>query len=312
MEPPGGMPPSQMDSATGPLGVVHVPKSGGAAVGKALQGLPGCYSGPLYFDYAHFGYDTRPTVVPRRRGAVIASPEELGRALTGATLFIGHVSADTLLRAGCWQLAVQVREPRSRLLSLYRFLQAIPNAERWRWGRWGLGMGRGADRPLASFLENPKLWAAVDNSMARQLLATRSQRDIVSAGSLWTPEALEVRLAELRGRLRIVEWHRDSKRLVARVCEHLGVDEVPAVVEENVTRVVGKDQVVDERILHLLQLRTVGDSALLTGLSQAGLLPNRSQLELDEEFAETCDRLRFQLPRAWQSDPPIAGSRRHT
>ena len=121
---------------------------------SALSQLPGFYGEPVYLDVAHFGSAGLAGRVPGARQREIAGPGDLGDVVRGHRLVIGHYAAASLLDAGCTGLAVQVREPRSRVLSLYRFWQENPAEERAGWGPWGSDLVALADRPLGEFLRS--------------------------------------------------------------------------------------------------------------------------------------------------------------
>ena len=130
---------------------------------------------------------------------------------------MGHVSSATLVGAGCTGLAVQVREPRSRLLSLYRYWQAQDETQLERWGTWGRTVVAAARLPLADFLASPTTWPATDNALARQALGGLATPYVDPR--LWTPSLDDVdRFVEL---LAIAEWSSASDEFVRRVAAHL-------------------------------------------------------------------------------------------
>jgi hypothetical protein len=273
------------------LGILHLVKGGGMAVRDAVARLPGSYTGPRYFDLQQF------PVVGLLDGA---SDETLGtivdeadyREVVGAhRVVMGHVSAATLLAAGCTDLAVQVREPRSRLLSLYRYWQAQSGPHLASWGTWGLEVVGAADLPLAAFLESPMTWPATDGALARQALGGIASP--YDGARTWRPsDADRERLA---ARLSVAEWSTDSDRFVARVWSRLGEPEVPALGRVNVTEVVGGPQVLDGTTVATLERLAGPDRALLDHLMDRGLLRRRSDADLDDEFARTAGRLAFTI-----------------
>jgi hypothetical protein len=264
------------------LGVLHIPKCGGSAVRSALARLDGCYAGPLYYDEAHFGEpDLSESLLPSRR-AEVASRQQLRPVVARSRLVIGHYSSRSLVAAGAKQLATQIREPRSRLLSLYRYWQGQTPDERQPWGLWGSRLVATADRPLGAFLANPALWPAVDNAMVRQVCQTGSR--------LLRSAPREPR------QLRIVEWASQSQAFVERIYSLFGVSDVPSVQHENVTEVREDRQSIGPAERAELDRLTAGDMSLVGRLVRRGLLEPRSPDQLDREFAETADRLGFDLP----------------
>ena len=113
------------DGAGTRLGVVHIPKCGGAAARAALSGVPGCYLGPISFDLEQFVW-VDPSRLPASARDQVATNRELRQVAARQRLVMGHYAAMNLVGAGCDRLAVQVREPRARLLSRYRFCRAGP------------------------------------------------------------------------------------------------------------------------------------------------------------------------------------------
>src|ERR1700733_11194164 len=100
------------------LGVIHLPKSGGSSLRVALAQLPGGYSGPFYFDERLFGSRAFVEGIRSPNREAIAMPKDLRAIAESHRVVIGHYCAASLLEAGCTELAIQVREPRARLLSL--------------------------------------------------------------------------------------------------------------------------------------------------------------------------------------------------
>ena len=87
-------------STQGALGVVHVPKTGGAALRVALGGVPGCYVSPFYADASLIdGVDVDGLPGTTRRQ--FASADALRHICQENRLVIGHYSADILLESGC-------------------------------------------------------------------------------------------------------------------------------------------------------------------------------------------------------------------
>jgi hypothetical protein len=203
-----------------------------------------------------------------------------------------------LTAAGCAALAVQVREPRARVLSLYRFWQGWSDEMQQAWGRWGSELVARADLPLGEFLAAPGVWPAVDNAIVRQLLASRTapgpRRGVPRLGR-WDRSG---RYARLRRALRIVEWSSRSDEFLARICELTGADTVPVLRRENVTKVAGAEQLIGTSALRLLERWTSRDADILDRLSADGLLARRSRADLDREFEDTADRLGFRLVSA--------------
>ncbi|MFZ0667400.1 MAG: hypothetical protein WAM97_16720 [Acidimicrobiales bacterium] len=263
------------------LGVVHIPKCGGSAVRSALAQLEGCYATPLYFDAVHFGTEELRRGIPEPNSDLIANPDQLAAAVSASRLVVGHYSADSLLSAGCAGLAVQVREPRSRILSLYRFWEGQSAEERAGWGMWGSLLVDRAQLPLAQFLACPDVWPAIDNGISRQLLGVRRWRRYPGR--------------PLEPSLMVVEWSSQSTAFVERIADALGAAEAPTLLRENVTSVAGESQVIDRSALARLRQLTRFDRRALTALSRHGHLTARPDEALEREFHESAERLGFRI-----------------
>lgn len=148
---------------------MHIPKTGGTAVLKALEGISESYLGPIYFDPAMIA-GVRVAKLPESGQAQFATRSFLRSVCRDSRLVMGHYGAQALIEAGFAHVATQLREPRARLLSLYRYWQSVTDDERNGWGPWGDRTLGTATLPLEEFLGSSAAWPATDNAMARQLL----------------------------------------------------------------------------------------------------------------------------------------------
>ena len=279
-------------SAPGLLGVVHLPKSGGTAVRSALAALDDVVAGPCYFDDFMFG-GRRPSGLSDDQEARITSPDHLRRMAEGRRLVIGHYQASTLVDAGCQRLAVQIREPRARLLSLYRYWQ-LPEA-RAGWGSWEATALAAADGSLTSFLAAPAAWPAAVDAVARQLLLSHRPLPAKPGASATTRAVDGAPFDQLLRRLAVVEWSNHADRFVERVAQVIGSETVPTVGRENETPTPTDVQRLDRASLETLSAMTAADSRLIGRLMADGLLERRSPGDLDDELAASAVRLGFQL-----------------
>ena len=273
----------------GCLGILHLVKGGGMAVRDAVARLPGSYTGPRYFDLQQF---PSPDLLEGASDEVLATIVDLGdyrQVVSGHRAVMGHVSAATLLGAGCSDLAVQVREPRSRLLSLYRYWQAQSGPHLASWGTWGLEVVGAAVLPLAGFLDSPVTWPATDGALARQALGGIASP--YADPRSWRPTGDD--RARFADHLSVAEWSTDSDRFVARVWERLGEPAVPGLDRVNVTEVTGGPQALDRVTVATLDRLAGPDRDLLDHLMDRGLLRRRSDADLDDEFERTAGRLGF-------------------
>ncbi len=265
------------------------------AVRDMVATLAGAYTGPLYYDLGQFWAEevlvgasaaVRGTIVDR------SALPAYGDVVRSHRVVMGHVAAATLTGAGCTRLAIQVREPRSRLLSLYRYWQSQAGPHLSDWGAWGTRTVAAAGLPLHAFLTSPAVRPAVDNAIARQALA-----DPFAPGAdpaRWSPDGAT--LARFVDRVAVAEWSTASDRFVERIWDVLGEGAAPAPGRVNVTEVTAEPQRIDGVALEALERWTRLDTAFLGGLAAAGVLGARPSDQLEREFADTAERLGFALP----------------
>ncbi len=260
----------------------------------AVAGLVGSGGAGLYFDQSIIGgIDARelPTVTRSQ----FASVSQLRALRRDNRVLVGHFSAQSLVSAGFEHLAVQIREPRSRIVSLYRYWRSLSEADRAEWGLWGSQAVAASHLPFMEFLRLPGVWSATENALARQLVVATTPSD---------PSRLRRRIERavhgsayqrVRSRLRIVDWSTESQRFLDRICrEHLATPSV-AVPLENVTFVRGDRQPITASGRRLLGEMTRLDRDLIARLVEDGLLAPRSDREMDREWEETAARLGFDL-----------------
>lgn len=280
------------------LGIVHIPKTAGAALRDALSRVAGCYTGPSYFDWTHFGSADVLNRIPDPNRSTVVS-DELGEIVQSHRALIGHYSTRTLLDAGCKALATQVREPRARILSLYRFWQSTSEQERADWGPWGASVVSRADVPFVDFLQTSSVWPVTENAIARQLLGEPYKPPRV----LWHRRPRRVRrrvscqhfsrYRDFCRYLKVVDWSDRAQGFVERVCEFAQLPEVPVIGRINVTRVTGEPERLTGDALRLLERLTASDRSLLDALMSDGLLARRSDRLLDDEFRRAAEALDF-------------------
>jgi hypothetical protein len=280
--------------ASDTLGIVHIPKTGGTSVAEALHGLDGVSDRDLYYEPELItGVDVGE--LPWERRSQFASVGQLRHLCVGNRLLIGHFTAQSLVAAGCSHLAVQLREPRARILSLYRYWQSLSEGERTGWGVWGSKAVASSHLPFNQFLRSPHVWAATNNAMARQLVVTTT---------LFDPRHLVRQIEDelggrgydrFRGRLAIAAWSDQAQEFVDRICAEFLLQPPVEVRRENVTDVVGDREVIDADDRGLLDELTRLDTGLLNRLMGDGHLLARTTGELEDEWEETAHRLRFDL-----------------
>ena len=151
-----------------PLAFLHIPKSGGTALGLAIAEALEIKSRIHAWDRCLFGgYSQFETWPPERMENVFLAPEQMPE---DAEFLSGHLAASTIQRRyPDAQRLTLLREPRARLLSLWVFWRSLA-------GDLSQDIGSFAERiaqargPLSEFLGYPPLAAQIDNVTARMLI----------------------------------------------------------------------------------------------------------------------------------------------
>jgi hypothetical protein len=160
------------------FGYLHIPKAAGSSVTDAMRraistidqsAVPAPALCPLQFDATLFGdFDVGRLPEPFR-SLLLIGPDEI---LESYDVVIGHFSAPTL-NAGRERsdLVTLLREPRSRLLSLYTFWRSWPAAEHESWDPFDASR-HAVSHDWPQFLDDASIAFQIDNVMARMLLGT--------------------------------------------------------------------------------------------------------------------------------------------
>lgn len=278
-----------MTAGEGCLGILHLIKGGGSAVREVVEQFSGSYTTPLYFDRQQFCSDRLLDGVSPGVIASLVDADTYRDVVRTHRVVMGHVSSATLVDAGCRSLAIQVREPRSRLLSLYRYWQGQDQAQLAGWGRWGRTVVVTARSSVWEFLTSGSTWPATDNALTRQALGGLATP--YDEPKSWTPQPDDFEL--FGDLLDIADWSNHSDQFVRRVAAHLGQPPPPQLQRVNVTEVTGGCQVIDQPSLEMLDRLTVLDRTFLSYLVDNSMLSERSQGSLDLEFEHTAARLGF-------------------
>ena len=151
-----------------PLVFMHVPKTAGTAVTRAL-----CTSlSPRHFvsgfDRVFFGdFSDFDTIDPELRRSIYLEPADLP---ANGDLISGHISFSTLRQVypGAQFLTV-LREPVSRLLSFWLYWRSQTEDQLRSWGKWADYVKRNRG-PLGEFLFRREIAGPTDNLYARMLL----------------------------------------------------------------------------------------------------------------------------------------------
>ena len=151
-----------------PLIFMHVPKCSGTSLIQALVAAgmaPSAFSGfdeTLFGDFAAFE-----SLSERLRTSIYLDPNDLPK---GTEFVAAHMSFVTLSRGfPGGQLLTLLREPVSRLLSLWLFWRSHTDEQLQDWGQWGDRV-RSSRRPLVDFLRAREVACQTDNQLLRMLL----------------------------------------------------------------------------------------------------------------------------------------------
>jgi hypothetical protein len=150
------------------LAFLHMPKTSGMAVSQALAAVCGPRQWIHGFDHVLFGAFTGfDTIAPIQRAAIHAKPETIPGDMD---LISGHLALSSLTaRYPMAQVVTFLREPITRLLSLWLYLRAFTAEELRIWGDWALHL-QPARGPLGAFLAHDSLASIIDNVYIRMLL----------------------------------------------------------------------------------------------------------------------------------------------
>jgi hypothetical protein len=146
---------------------LHVPKCAGSSVQAALEAaLPLGAVAPKRFDVSVFcNFNEFNQLRPEVRALVATSAEEM-LALDRYSIVSGHFSLPSLLAlAPARAIASIVREPRSRLLSLYAYWK-VTDLSFWE----PYAAHAHSQSPLHVFLDEPAVAPVVDNQLCRLVL----------------------------------------------------------------------------------------------------------------------------------------------
>lgn len=151
-----------------PLAFMHIPKTSGTAVIDGLREvLPAtpCTTGVDLSTFGSFrSFETADPLALKTlvRGAL--PPTE------GTDFVTGHIAYSTLARSRPnARFMTILREPRSRILSLWMYWRSLSDDALRYWGAWTATV-RLARRPLADFLDRPEAACHTDNVAVRMLL----------------------------------------------------------------------------------------------------------------------------------------------
>jgi hypothetical protein len=150
-----------------PLAFMHVPKTSGVALINGLREVLPSTKWIGGFDRRFFGtFHPFETMSPEIRQAIY---EPLPPA-NGIEFVAGHMAYSTLIQGRpAARFMTVLREPRSRILSLWMFWRSLSDELVSPFGAWGRVM-RLARQPLVEFVNHPEAACHTDNIAIRMLL----------------------------------------------------------------------------------------------------------------------------------------------
>jgi len=264
------------------VGIVHIQKCGGTNLKQVMVSSPDFYGGPRYWGGSAF-QRSKAFVSDRSKKTKWAPIWELSGIVDDHAGIIGHYTGSTLIEAGCSTILFYAREPRSRVISQYRFWQ-IQGKAYW---QEQMGEAKGAefaemlDAGFGSFLRSESVTAthARTNHIARRLLDLPGRPDP-------TPETLVERWDQFSPYVVGGYWINQTDDFLARITAETGIPlERPNRAAKNVTPKTAEPEQITKAELAMLDECTAVDQLLLERMMEDGILSPRSKEELDNEFA---------------------------
>jgi hypothetical protein len=159
----------QPQNALQTLAFMHIPKTSGMAMTDLLSRTLNTRQEFPRFDRCLFGaFNSFDTVSPALRETIHVG-NGLPRA-EGADFVAGHLALSTLTEiCGNAKLVTLLRDPRSRVLSLWLYWRTHSDHQLAPWGDWAAYVKQ-AREPLATFLGCPQIACQTDNLITRMLL----------------------------------------------------------------------------------------------------------------------------------------------
>jgi hypothetical protein len=273
---------------------LHVPKSAGSSIHTALEAaLPAGSLSPRRVDASIFcDFDDFDKLSPPVRATVVANDDDL-QSLAAYAAVSGHFCLETLLRvAPASSVATVLREPRSRLLSLFAYWRLEPGP-----GPWSpYAASEQALRPIDEFLQEPRLAPSIDNIACRMLLnghSDISSRELIASADVAEIAALAVARLDTLGYVGILET---GDAVWSDLSRFFGATLLPT--QTNVTHAradadgPSSTATVTGETLSLIEQRTAADSIVYRhGLARIGIGQAESQDLIDTAFASQLTRL---------------------
>lgn len=271
---------------------MHIPKCAGTSLRTSLESLPGVVVGPKYHDPYLMAIRAGGTS-PTDRDPLAYTIEELADLRLRSTIVMGHIGVKAFLDAGFTSVRILVREPRSRLLSLFDHYSRV--------SRHRPPIERRTDA-LIEFLESEFTRVQGNNFIFRMIAATtvdnRSFDAITSAGH--EDDLRNMLVSELDRSIPVIDrvyWDSEVARLHVDLLHERFPDTVVSdpgdFPQENVAPEPTTLEPLGGEPLHLLEKHTVLGRAVIDSFVRAGLLTPRSEIDLHSDFVVTARRHGF-------------------
>jgi Sulfotransferase family len=180
-----------------PVAFMHIQKTGGNSLSEALSGALkpraafGAFDRFLFGDFADFE-----SMSEESRSKILFTSRDLPPNLD---FLVGHMSFSAMSQAyPRAQFITVLREPMSRLISLWLFSRSTTDRYLEPWGKWA-DVVRQSHQPLKEFLRARSLACATDNVCVRMLLWPHP---LLRSSDFIDPRDDETLLEEARCRLK--------------------------------------------------------------------------------------------------------------
>ena len=158
---------SQQSAMDRPLAFMHIPKTSGSAMAAGLQKVLPSTACIFGHDRSIFGgFRSFETMSPELRQTIY----EVFPPANGIDFARGHMAYSTLIQSRpAARFMTVLREPRSRILSLWMYWRSYSDEALPPWGAWERVV-RLTRQPLVKFLNHPEAACQTDNIAVRLLL----------------------------------------------------------------------------------------------------------------------------------------------
>jgi hypothetical protein len=279
-----------------PRCLLHIPKSAGTSIYTALEGAlpPGSVSSRRCDTYGFYDFEDFDRLAPDSRALIAVDAKDVEEMRTDSVV-VGHFRLATLLKlAPPSSIATVLREPRTRLLSLYSFARTSPSlTAMWRPYPDERSSGVHAKRSLNDYLSEPLVAYDTDNVVCRLLLdgdpRIRPMEFIASTDI----EAIAAAASDKLRMLGFVGFLEQEERMWADLAQFFELpltrvqNNVSSPMQEPTSGALDSPGPITARTLELLEARSAADTILYdAALETAGHTRSEPRRLRDAAFAE--------------------------